>query len=454
MMQTNSVRLDKVPPQNVEAERSVLGAMMMEKESQRAVVAAIEILGEKPDAFYREAHQKIYTAILNLFERGIPSDLLTVVQELERTSDLEKVGGVSYLDEMIDSVPTAVNVAYYADMVKQEYRRRKLILLTAQVYNEAFDDSEDVDALLERAESQVFGIMSDQGKPTAIPLKRSIKESFNHVQEMYQKGENILGLSTGYYDLDKLTSGFQNGDYIVIAGRPGMGKSMFAMNIAEHVSMDQKGTVLMFSMETSHTFLTLRMLSSQSGIEFQRLKTGKLDESDWPKLTIVAGVLSEAKMFVDDTPGLTMLELRARAKKLHAEKGLDMIVVDYLQLMTSNEKFENRQVEVSRQSSAFKRLAHELKIPVVVLAQLSRNPERRTGNRPQLSDLRESGAIEQDADLVLFLYRDHYYDPTAAEDTAEVIVGKQRHGPTGVVELLFDGAKMRFRNLSRRQKAW
>jgi len=450
-MRNNGVKLDRIPPQNIDAERSVLGAMMMDGESEQAIARVIQVLGEDGPCFYKEAHQKIYKAILNLFERGVPSDLLTVTQELERTGDLEKAGGVTVLDEIIDSVPTTANVTYYADMVKQEYRRRQLILVSAQVYNEAFDATEDIDTLLGNAENQIFKIMSEGEESSVVAAKTILKEAFKEVQEMYQKGDQIMGLATGFMDLDSLTSGLQNGDYIVVAGRPGMGKSMFIMNVAQYVATHQKIGVLIFSLESKRKFLMLRMLSAESNVEFQKIKSGNLQEADWPRLTISAGVISEAKIFIDDTAGLTPLQIRARAKKTLAQHDIGLIMIDYLQLLGGDGKYENRQQEVTAISRSIQKLASELEIPVVACSQLSRKPEGRAGNRPQLADLRESGSIEQDADLVLFLYREHYYNPQAAEDTAEVIVGKQRHGPTGTVELLFDGARMRFKNLTRRK---
>lgn len=445
------LKLDRVPPQNLDSERAVLGAMVMGDAGKAAIAAVIEVLGEEePYAFYREAHQKIYGAILNLFDRGIPADLLTVTQELERTGDLEKVGGVTYMDEMIDSVPTAANAAWYAVQVLDESRRRRLIQLCATVYNDSFHEESDLDELLQKAESEIFQIMSEKGAMAAIPIKKAIKPAFDHIQEMYESDKHILGIPTGFIDLDKLISGLQKGESIIVGGRPGMGKSMFVMNIAEYVAMQMKIPVLIFSLETGSFFFSLRMLSAESRIPFQHIKTGKLEENDWPKLTIAAGEISEARIFIDETPGLSPLEIRARARKIQAQHGIGLIIIDYLQLMSSDGKYGSREQAVSAASGSMKRLAMELDVPVITCSQLSRKPEGRPSNRPQLSDLRESGAIEQDADLVVFLYREFYYDRSAPNDVAEVIIGKQRSGPIGTVKLVFHGDVMRFENM----KGW
>lgn len=452
-MNMGSVKLDKVPPQNIDAERAVLGAMLMSDGGKEAIPRVVEILGDSPtgNGFYREAHQKIYTAILNLFERGEPADLLTVTRELERTGDLEKVGGVPYIDEMIDSVPTAANVEYYAQMVKDEALRRRLIYASAQIYNESFDNSEDIDMLLDKAERAILDIRQEKVDRGFIPLKRIIKSSFSAIQELFNKKEHVTGVPSGFIDLDKETSGFQPSDFVVIAGRPGMGKSMFVQNVATYVAGECRIPVGLFSLEMSKQQLVVRMLAAEANVEFQKLRTGFMSESDWPRLTIAAGTLSESPIFIDDTPGIGVMELRAKARRLKAEHDVGLIVVDYLQLMQGRGKAENRQQEISEISRSLKALAKELNISLIACSQLSRSPEARENKRPQLSDLRESGAIEQDADLVIFLYREEYYerDLAAKPGEAEVIIGKQRNGPTATVNLTFRASHMRFENMAK-----
>ncbi len=449
-----SARLDRVPPQNIDAERAVLGAMLISDGGKEAIPRVIEVLGGDPtgESFYKEAHRKIYNAILNLFEKAEPSDLLTVTRELERAGDLEKVGGVPYINEMIDSVPSAANVEYYAQMVKDESIKRRLIYTSAQIYNESFDDSEDIEMLLDKAERAILDIRQENVERGFIPVKRIIKSSFSEIQELYNKQEHVTGVASGFIDLDEATSGFQKSDFIVIAGRPGMGKSMFVQNITQYVSCECRIPVGLFSLEMSKEQLVVRMLASEANVSFQNLRTGFLSESDWPKLTIAAGKLSESPVFIDDTPGIGVMELRARARRLKAEHDAGLIIIDYLQLMQGRGRVENRQQEISDISRALKGLAKELSIPVIACSQLSRNVENRPDKRPQLSDLRESGAIEQDADLVLFLYREEYYerDMSAKQGEAEVIIGKQRNGPTAKIDLVFRASQMRFENMAKR----
>lgn len=449
----DSVRLDRVPPQDIDAERSVLGAMLMPEGSKEAIPRVIEVLGDDPtgEAFYREAHRKIYVAILNLFERAEPADLLTVRNELERTGDLEKVGGVPYIDELIDSVPSVANVEYYAQMVKDEFIKRRLIYTSAQIYNESFDDSEDIEMLLDRAEQAIFDIRQDKVERGFTPVKRIIKSSFSAIQELYNKQEHVTGVASGFFDLDEKTSGFQKADFIVIAGRPGMGKSMFVQNITQYVACDCRIPVGVFSLEMSKEQLVIRMLASEANVSFQNLRTGFLSESDWPKLTIAAGKLSESPVFIDDTPGIGVMELRARARRLKAEHDVGLIIIDYLQLMQGRGRTESRQQEISDISRALKALAKELDLPLIACSQLSRQVEGRPDKHPQLSDLRESGAIEQDADLVMFLYREEYYerDMSTKQGVAEVIIGKQRNGPTATISLVFRANQMKFENMAK-----
>lgn len=452
-MDMSSGKLDRVPPQNVDAERAVLGAMLMSDGGREAIPRVIEVLGEDPtgEAFYKDAHRKIYSAVLNLFERAEPADLLTVTRELERNSDLENVGGVPYINEMLDSVPSAANVEYYAQMVKNESIKRRLIYTSAQIYNESFDDSEDIEMLLDRAERAILEIRQDNVDRGFIPVKRIIKDSFSAIQELYNKQEHVTGVASGFTDLDEKTSGFQKSDFIIIAGRPGMGKSMFIQNIAQYVACECGTPVGLFSLEMSKEQFVVRMLASEAKVDFQNLRTGFLSEPDWPKITIAAGRLSEAPIFIDDTPGITIMELRARARRLKTEHDVGLIIIDYLQLMQGRGKVENRQQEISEISRALKGLAKELELPIIACSQLSRNVESRPDKRPQLSDLRESGAIEQDADLVLFLYREEYYerDMSTKQGEAEVIIGKQRNGPTATINLVFKASQMKFENMAK-----
>jgi len=453
-MDMNSIRFERVPPQNVDAERAVLGAMLLPDGGREAIPKVIEVLGDDPygDIFYKEAHQKIYNAILNLFEKNQPVDLVTATRELEQIGDLEKVGDVAYLDEMMDSVPTAANVEYYARIVKDESIRRRLIRASVQIYNDSFDNAEDIDVLLDGAERTVLDIRKENVLRGFIQLKKTIKDTLNTIQDLYNRKEHVIGTPTGFTELDLQTSGFQPSDLIIVAGRPGMGKSMFVQNIAQHVAGENKIPVGLFSLEMSHQQLVLRMLSAEANVDFQRIRTGFLNDPDWPKLTLAAGRLYESPIFIDDTPGISIMELRAKTRRLKAEHNVGLIIIDYLQLMQSRGRSENRQQEISDISRSLKGLARELSIPVIACSQLSRAPESRPDKHPQLSDLRESGAIEQDADMVIFLYREEYYERDSSEKTgeAEIIIGKQRNGPTGTIKLSFRANCMRFDNLDRR----
>jgi replicative DNA helicase len=456
-MEMSSVRLDRVPPQNMDAERSVLGAMLLSDDGGReAIPKVIEILGGDSygDVFYKETHQRIYNAILNLFERNEPADQVTLTRELMRTGDLEKVGDITYIDEMIDSVPTAANVVHYANIVKEEALRRRLIRAAAQIYNDSYDNTEDVDMLLDNAERIVLDIRRDKAARGFIQVRKTIKETLDIIQELYNRKEHVIGIPTGFTDFDMKTSGLQPSDLIVVAGRPGMGKSMFVQNIAQHVAGEHKTGVGLFSLEMSYQQILLRILSSEANVDFQRLRTGFLSDSDWPKLTLAAGKIYEYPMLIDDTPGISVMELRAKARRMKAEYNIGLIIIDYLQLMQGRSRSENRQQEISDISRSLKGLARELSIPIIACSQLSRAPESRPDKRPQLSDLRESGAIEQDADMVVFLYREEYYERESSEKSgeAEIIIGKQRNGPTDTIKLSFRANCMSFDNLDKRFK--
>jgi replicative DNA helicase len=425
----------KLPPQNLEAEQSVLGGILIENE---AINRVMEILDA--DDFYRDGHRKIFNALINLSERDEPADLITLTNELRKIDQLDSIGGASYLASLIDSVPTAANIEYYAKIVKEKSILRKLIQTSTEIITQSYEDRGDVEVFLDEAERAIFDISEKRVRPSFFSIRDVVKESFKTIERLFQKKELVTGVPSGFKELDRMTAGFQPSDLIIIAGRPSMGKTAFCLNVAQYAAVENKIPVAVFSLEMSKEQLVIRMLCSEAHVEGTRLRTGFLNESDWPKLTIAAGNLSEAPIYIDDSAALSVLELRAKARRLKSERGLGMLIIDYLQLMKGRARVESRQQEISEISRSLKALAKELNIPVIAVSQLSRKTEERTGNRPQLSDLRESGAIEQDADLIIFIYRDEVYN--RAEDNpnrgkAEVIIGKQRNGPIGKIEMAF-----------------
>jgi len=425
----------KLPPQHIEAEQSILGGILIENE---AINRVTEILD--PDDFYRDAHRKIFNALINLSERDEPADLITLTNELRKIDQLDSIGGASYLTSLIDSVPTAANIQYYARIVKEKAILRKLIQTSTEIVTQSYEDRGDVEVFLDEAERSIFEISEKRVRPSFYPIREIVKESFATIEKLFKKKEAVTGVASGFKELDRMTAGFQPSDLIIIAGRPSMGKTAFCLDVAEYAAIGNKIPVAIFSLEMSKEQLVIRMLCSQANVEGTRLRTGYLNESDWPKLTIAAGSLSESPIYIDDTAALSVLEMRAKARRLKADHGLGMVIVDYLQLMKGRARVESRQQEISEISRSLKALAKELTIPVIAVSQLSRKTEERTGNRPQLSDLRESGAIEQDADLILFIYRDEVYnrDPdNPNRGKAEVIIGKQRNGPIGKIDLAF-----------------
>lgn len=437
----------KLPPQHIEAEQSVLGGILIENE---AINRVMELLGA--DDFYRDAHRKIFDALINLSERDEPADLITLTNELRKIDQLDSIGGASYLASLIDSVPTAANIEYYARIVKEKAILRKLIQTSTEIITQSYEDRGDVEGFLDEAERAIFEISEKRVRPSFYPIREIVKQSFTTIERLFKKKEAVTGVPSGFKELDRMTAGFQPSDLIIIAGRPSMGKTAFCLDVAEYAAIENKIPVAIFSLEMSKEQLVIRMLCSQANVEGTRLRTGYLTESDWPKLTIAAGNLSEAPIYIDDTAALSALELRAKARRLKSEYGLGMVIVDYLQLMKGRSRVESRQQEISEISRSLKALAKELNIPVIAVSQLSRKTEERTGNRPQLSDLRESGAIEQDADLILFIYRDEVYN--RAEDNpnrgkAEVIIGKQRNGPIGKIDLAFLDKFTTFKDLYR-----
>ncbi len=427
--------LHKLPPQNIEAEQSVLGGILIENESINKVM---EIL--IADDFYREGHRKIFDALINLLERDEPADLITLTNELRKIDHLDSVGGASYLTSLIDSVPTAANIEYYAKIVKEKAILRKLIQTSTEIITQSYQDRGDVEGFLDEAERAIFEISERRVKPSFYSIRDIVKESFKTLEKLFEKKELVTGVPSGFKDLDRLTAGFHASDLIIVAGRPSMGKTAFCLNLAQFAAIEKRVPVAIFSLEMSKEQLVIRMLCSEAKVEGSKLRTGFLSESDWPMLTLAAGNLSDAPIFIDDTAAVSVLELRAKARRLKGEHGLGMLIVDYLQLMKGRTRVESRQQEISEISRSLKALAKELNIPVIAVSQLSRKTEERTGNKPQLSDLRESGAIEQDADLILFIYRDEVYnrgEDNPNKGTAEVIIGKQRNGPIGTIKLAF-----------------
>ena len=438
--------MEKIPPQSVEAETAVLGSMLIEED---AIAKAIEILDES--SFYKESHKRIFTTVVELYDKNKAVDLVTLIDELKKRGTLEEVGGPSYVTSLTTVVPTSANIVHYAKIVKEKNLLRKLINTATQIVSEGYEHSGDVDILLDKAEQLIFDIASDKIEAKVIPIKEIIKNSIEVIDLLYQRKENITGIATGFHDLDILTAGLQRSDLIVVAGRPSMGKSALVTCIAEHVGVVEKKPVAFFSLEMAKEQLVQRMLCSHARVDAHKVRTGFLSQSDWPRLTNAAGKLSEASIFIEDTPSLSVLELRAKARRLKSQHDIKLVIVDYLQLMQGPVRSENRQQEISEISRSLKALAREIGAPVIAVSQLSRAVEQRADKRPQLSDLRESGAIEQDADLVGLLLREEYYNPTEEnKGIAELIIAKQRNGPVGSIKLTFVSEYARFESFARR----
>ncbi len=445
----------RLPPQNLEAEMSVLGGVLLENE---ALNRALEVL--RPEDFYREAHRKIFAALITLSERNEPADLVTLTAVLKNRDALEEIGGSSYLSTLVDFVPTAANISYYCKIVKEKAISRELIKVATEIASRGYEGGE-VEASLDWAEGEIFKIANMKSRPSVFATKDIVKETIKTIENLYDRKELITGVPTGFTDLDNMTSGLQGGDLVIIAGRPSMGKTAFCLNLVEHASMHATKPIpaIVFSLEMSKEQLVQRLLCSVARIEAGRVRTGKLAQSEFPTLVNAAGVIAEAPIYIDDTPAISVLEVRAKSRRLKAEKNIGLIVVDYLQLMTGKNT-ESRQQEISEISRSLKALAKELNLPVIALSQLNRSLESRTDKRPILADLRESGAIEQDADVIMFLYRETVYcdackrrDNSCTENherSAEVIIGKQRNGPLGIEQLTFLGEYTRFESRSRR----
>ena len=434
-----------IPPYSLDAEQSVLGSMLLDKE---AVAAASEVL--QGEDFYSDSHKEIFEAILDIYDRGTPVDLVTLAEGLRQRGSLEAVGGGSYIAGLSASVPSTANVRYYIRIIEEKSILRKLIAASNSIIKESYEASEDLDIIIDHAEKKIFDISQKKNRQAFEPLKTILLETYSKIEELTKNKGKIVGVPTGFRDFDLRTSGLNPSDFVLIAARPSMGKTSFAINIAQNAAVRYQVPVAIFSLEMAKDQLAQRMLSGEANIELQKIRTGDLTEEDWVKLVRAATPLSNAPIFIDDTPGVTAMEVRSKARRLKMEHNIGMVVIDYLQLMSGRGKTESRQQEVSEISRSLKALARELQIPVVALSQLSRGPESRQDHRPMLSDLRESGAIEQDADLVVFLYRDEYYNPdTEKKNIAEAIIAKQRNGPTGTVELVWLGQYTKFASYER-----
>jgi len=435
----------KVPPQNIEAEQAVLGSILLKSDVFGTVLETL-----KPQDFYKENHRLIYSAMIDLFDQNEPQDLLTVSNLLNNSNKMEQIGGAMYLASLTSLVPVTANIGSYAKIIREKAVLRKLIEVNTDIAARCYEEQNDIDILVDQAEQAIFDIAGSKGEKVFTHIKRIVPKAFEVVEQLYKRKELITGVPTGYTEIDKMTAGLQGSDLIIVAARPSMGKTSFAMNIAQHAALVEKTGVAVFSLEMSKEQLVMRLMSSVGHIDSQRIRTGKLRSEDWPKLTRAVGMLSEAPIFIDDTPAISVLEMRAKVRRLASQYDIGLIIVDYLQLMRGRST-ENRTQEISDISRSLKALAKEHNVPVIALSQLNRGLESRTDKRPMMADLRESGAIEQDADVICFIYRDEVYNKS--EDNpergiAEIIIGKQRNGPTGVSRLTFIKEYTMFENLS------
>jgi replicative DNA helicase len=435
----------KVPPQSIDAEQSVLGGLLLDNQRWDAIADKISA-----EDFYRREHRLIFNAITGLCGEGNPADVITVSERLESQGELEAAGGLAYLGALANNTPSAANIVAYAAIVRERSVLRSLVNAANEISELAYSpDGRTAGELLDLAEKRIFDIseMGGRARTGYQPIASILSATVDRIDQLYRTQGSVTGVATGFTDLDEKTSGLQNSDLIIIAGRPSMGKTTLAMNIAENAAVGHRTPVAVFSLEMPGTQLAMRMMASLGRINSHRVRTGKLDDEDWPRLTSAVSLLSEAPIFIDDTPGITPMELRARARRIKREHGLGLIIVDYLQLMQSTETTENRATEISQITRALKGLAKELDVPLIAMSQLNRSLENRTDKRPVMSDLRESGAIEQDADVILFIYRDEVYnEDSPAKGTAEVIIAKQRNGPIGKVTLTFLGEYTKFEN--------
>ena len=443
----SELELGKVPPHDVEAEQAVIGSMLTDSE---AVTSSIEVLKESD--FYREDNKIIFSAMLNLYKRSEPIDLITVKSELEAMGKIDQVGGIEYLAELPEKVPTTANASKYINIVHEKSILRNLIKTANEIIELGYDPTENVEDIMDGAEKKIFNLIQDRDQKGYTHIKDILVESFTKLEELYNRKQNITGLPTGFVDLDNRTAGLHGSEFILIAARPAMGKSAFVLNIATNVALRANVPVAIFSLEMSKDQMVNRILCSEAMVDSNKLRTGKLEEDDWAKLAGTIGPLSDAGIYIDDTPGISIMEIRARCRKMKLEKNIGLVIIDYLQLVqASNKRNGSREQDIAEISRSLKILAKELNIPVIALSQLSRAVEQRPDHRPMLSDLRESGSIEQDADIVMFLYRDDYYhEDSDKKNIAEVIIAKQRSGSTGTVDLGWLGSYTKFVNLERR----
>lgn len=426
--------IGRIPPQDLTAEKSIIGAILLDADAITAIIGML-----KPEHFYKIAHSDIYTAIYELYEKREPVDLVTLTAQLKKKGKFDKVGGASYLAGLATQVPTSANVVQYAQIVRDQFIKRQLIATAAKVTETAFEEAGDIRTILDETEQVIFGLSQEHLRSNFIPIKNALAESFDRLDELHRKAGGLRGVPTGFSDLDSKLAGMQDSNLLILASRPGQGKTSLALNMAAHVAVREGLPVGIFSLEMSKEELVDRLLIGESNVDAWRLKTGKLDDSDFDRLQEAMGVLADAPLFIDDTPAASILEMRTKARRLQVEHGLSFLIVDYLQLVVSR-RLENRVQEVTEISQSLKNLARELKIPVLACSQLSRNVEQRGTKKPQLADLRESGAIEQDADVVMFLWRP---DPDNME-AVKLDIQKHRNGPTGEIDLIFRGDRVKF----------
>lgn len=453
MAETATPAAPRTLPHNLEAERSVLGAVLIDNATFNVAAAVIT-----PASFFRDAHRRIFERMIALSERSQPIDLVTLKEELERGGDLDEVGGPAYIASLVDGVPRSTNVEYYAQIVKEKATLRNLIFSANKILGTAYEADQEADLILDEAESAIFAVAEDRVKAGFVSMKALVDESMPKIERLFEHKTFITGVPTGFEDIDRKTRGLQPGDLVIVAARPSMGKTSLVLNICQQVATHavdatgRKGVAGFFSLEMSKESLFMRMLASEARIDLYRLLSGNIGQKEYGQIAQALNTLSEAQLFVDDTAGIGALEMRAKARRLKAEHGLDVLAVDYIQLMTGRGKFENRTLELASISRSLKGLAKELSVPIVVLSQLSRAPEARSDKRPMLSDLRESGALEQDADVVMLIFREEMYkqddQPADSDGVAEIIIAKQRNGPTGTVKLAFLREQTRFANLA------
>jgi len=448
-MKDSNLTLDKLPPQNIEAEQSVLGAILLDN---NALYTAFELITQ--DDFYKDSNRKIFIAMTELLEKNEPIDIITLTDHLRKKDNLDAVGGTQYLTSLASMIPTSANVRFHSKIVREKSMVRGLLRSVTDIARNVYETEQDAEELIDYAEKTIFDLSERRISPSFSLLKDVIKDSFQMIEQLYDKKETVTGVPTGFKELDELTTGLQKSDLIIIGGRPSMGKTAFSLNIAQHVGVNMNEPVAIFSLEMSKEQLAFRMLCSEAMVDSNNIRKGFIRKDDWHKLTSAAGKLAQSPIFIDDSSAISVLEMRAKARRLKVEHGLSLIIVDYLQLMRGRGNAERREQEISEISRSLKGLAKELRVPVIALSQLNRGVETRTGNKkPTLADLRESGAIEQDADVIIFLYRDEVYNKDSNDNKgkAEIIISKQRNGPTGSIPLSFISHCTRFVDYSDRE---